>query len=110
MGKKPAATAAKAAAPKAAPGERPPRPSHGHKWDEEKQQWVGKGSLDERKAAKLTDSGPRQLGDGTVLKTWQSLPSDLLAEWAKQEKRARPWYSNARVWTQGKFHQKVLLQ
>ena len=24
-------------------GNRPERPSHGHKWDEEKQEWVGRG-------------------------------------------------------------------
>eukprot|EP00929_Paragymnodinium_shiwhaense_P043873 TRINITY_DN22530_c0_g2_i1.p1 TRINITY_DN22530_c0_g2~~TRINITY_DN22530_c0_g2_i1.p1 ORF type:complete len:1435 (+),score=380.84 TRINITY_DN22530_c0_g2_i1:69-4373(+) len=114
MGKKPAASSASVASAKSAAatgkdGDRPPRPSPGHKWDEEKKQWVGKGSLDERKAAKLKDSGPKELADGTVLKSWQSMPSTLLDEWAKREKRPRPQYRNARSWDMEKWHKRVIL-
>jgi len=112
MGKKPAAKAAAekpAAQTATSAGDRPPRPSHGHKWDDEKKEWVGKGSLDERKAAKLKETGPKEMDDGTILKSHQSMPTTLLFEWTKREKREKPWYSKARSWDASKFRQKVTL-
>ena len=76
-------------------GVRPERPSHGHKWDPESQKWVGRGAKESRVAAKLTDSGPREV-KGVSIETWQKLPSQLLGEWCQREKRPKPRWHPAR--------------
>lgn len=78
-------------------GRRPERPSHGHKWDAAQQAWVGRGAREQRVAAKLSDTGPRETAVGMV-ETWQKLPSTLIHEWCQKEKRPKPkWYGNKLV-------------
>ncbi|KAJ8600164.1 hypothetical protein CTAYLR_001927 [Chrysophaeum taylorii] len=77
-------------------GIRPERPSHGHKWDGDQQKWVGRGAREQRVAAKLTDTGPRE-ADGVKVETWQKLPWAILSEYCQREKRPKPtWHPTAR--------------
>ncbi len=78
-------------------GNRPERPSRGHKWDPEEQKWGGKGHKQKggsgqtsqvATAAKTTEKGQ------TVLAQWQKLPSCLLAEICKKEKRPPAKYKS----------------
>jgi len=73
-------------------GNRPERPSKGHKWDPDKKEWAGKGHKQKGggqaatvgTAAKITSVGCVEV------KQWQKLPSKILQEWCKKEKRPRP--------------------
>ncbi|KAL7550933.1 hypothetical protein ACHAWF_014139 [Thalassiosira exigua] len=70
---------------------RPERPSKGHKWDPETQQWGGKGHKQKgasgqtasvAQADKVTSVG------NTVLKQWQKLPTRLLSDLCKKNGKA----------------------
>jgi len=74
-------------------GNRPERPSRGHKWDPESQQWTGKGHKQKgasgqissvASTAKTTDIGK------TKIEQWQSLPTSLLEQFCRKEKRPYP--------------------
>jgi ATP-dependent RNA helicase DHX57 len=74
-------------------GNRPPRPSRGHKWYPETQEWAGKGHKQKgasgqtallSKEAKITDTGK------TKIEQWQRLPSQLLKEICKKQRRPPP--------------------
>ena len=74
-------------------GNRPERPSRGHKWYPEEQQWAGKGHKQKggsgqtssvAKVATLTTKG------NTKIEQWQKLPSQLLADQCKRERRPPP--------------------
>lgn len=74
-------------------GNRPERPSKGHKWDPETQQWGGKGHKQKGASgqtstvgqeAKITSVGKTQVAQ------WQRLPSQLLREVCQKQKRPPP--------------------
>jgi ATP-dependent RNA helicase DHX57 len=76
-------------------GNRPERPSRGHKWDPDSQTWGGKGHKQKgasgqvasiAQAATVTSVGK------TCLEQWQRLPTQLLLEYCKKQKRAAPVY------------------
>lgn len=56
------------------------------------------------------DKPAQEKADGTVVKSHQRMPTQLLQEWAQREKRPKPWYSSVRPWERGKFRQKVYLE
>jgi ATP-dependent RNA helicase DHX57 len=93
-------------------GNRPERPSRGHKWDPIEQKWGGKGHKQKggsgqtslvATAAKTTEQGQ------TVLAQWQQLPSSLLADVCKKEKRPPPKFKNL-VTHGGGFKFRVVIQ
>ncbi len=74
-------------------GNRPERPSKGHRWDPETQQWGGKGHKQKGASgqssvvgqqAKITEKGKTQLAQ------WQKLPSGILREYCQKQKRPPP--------------------
>ena len=76
-------------------GNRPERPSRGHKWYPEEQKWGGKGHKQKgasgqiastQVAAKTTSIGK------TVIASWQTLPSQLLVQQLKKLKRPTAKY------------------
>ncbi len=76
-------------------GNRPERPSRGHKWDPEAQAWGGKGhkqkgagTAQAAKEAVVTRSG------GTRIEQWQRLPTMLLQEYCKSQKRPPPKFKD----------------
>jgi hypothetical protein len=92
-------------------GNRPPRPSKGHKWDPESQTWGGKGHKQKgasgqialkSQEARTTDVGKTQVAQ------WQCLPSQLLEEVCKRQKRICPKYKNIDK-AKGKFRYRVKL-
>ncbi len=93
-------------------GNRPERPSKGHKWYPEEQKWAGKGHKQKGAsgqtsavgtAAKTTEKGQ------TVLAQWQKLPSSLLADVCKKEKRPPPKFKS--LSTHGGGHKyRVIIQ
>jgi ATP-dependent RNA helicase DHX57 len=74
-------------------GNRPERPSKGHRWDPETQKWGGKGHK-QKGASGQTASVGVEAKTTTVGKTliaqWQKLPSDILREWCQKQKRPQP--------------------
>jgi len=76
-------------------GNRPERPSKGHKWDPSTQQWGGKGH--KQKGATLQAASTGQADKvtnvgGVAIKQWQKLPSDLLKELCKKHGMGIPVY------------------
>ncbi len=74
-------------------GNRPERPSRGHRWDPETQQWGGKGHKQKGASgqtsvvgqqAKVTEKGKTQLAQ------WQKLPSGILRDYCQKQKRPPP--------------------
>jgi ATP-dependent RNA helicase DHX57 len=74
-------------------GHRPPRPSRGHKWDPETQQWGGKGHKQKGASGQtalvgqqdqVTEKGKTQIAQ------WQRLPSQILQEYCQKQKRPPP--------------------
>ena len=74
-------------------GNRPARPSKGHKWDPETQQWGGKGHKQKGASGqtrvvgqetKTTEVGKTQIAQ------WQKLPSNILREYCQKQKRPPP--------------------
>jgi ATP-dependent RNA helicase DHX57 len=102
----------KGAAPKDAPkctcdhsftclcGNRPERPSRGHKWDPESQEWGGKGHKQKggsgqtafvSKVAQTTAIGKTQL------EQWQKMPSELLRDFCQKQKRPPPKFKEVLI-------------
>jgi hypothetical protein len=78
-------------------GNRPERPSRGHKWYPEEQIWAGKGHKQKgasgqiatvSEKAKVTETGKTQVAQ------WQQLPSQLLGEYCRGQKRPSPKFKN----------------
>jgi hypothetical protein len=78
-------------------GNRPERPSKGHKWDPETQQWGGKGHKQKggsgqtgmvAEQAKVTEKGK------TSVSQWQRLPSQLLQEYCKRDRHPNPKFKD----------------
>jgi hypothetical protein len=76
-------------------GNRPERPTRGHKWDPESQQWGGKGHKQKGgsgqtsqvgtfQEAKVTEKGKTQVAQ------WQKLPSGILREYCDKQRRPPP--------------------
>jgi len=74
-------------------GNRPERPSRGHRWDQESQQWGGKGHKQKGgsgqtsmvgQEARVTEKGKTQLAQ------WQKLPSGILRDYCIKQKRPPP--------------------
>ena len=87
-------------------GNRPERPSRGHKWYPEEQKWGGKGHKQKgasgqiastQVAAKTTSIGK------TVIESWQTLPSQLLNQQMKKLKRPNAKYISKSQKQQQKF-------
>eukprot|EP00439_Symbiodinium_sp_Y106_P022785 s428_g2.t2 len=55
------------------------------------------------------DKPAEQKKDGTVVKSYQRMPTQLLQEWAQGQKRPKPEYSWARPFERGKCRSKVIL-
>ena len=78
-------------------GNRPERPSRGHKWYPDDQVWAGKGHKQKgasgqtalvSEQAKVTATGKTQVAQ------WQRLPTQLLQEFCKSQKRPNPSFKN----------------
>ena len=78
-------------------GNRPERPSKGHKWYPETQEWAGKGHKQKgasgqissvSQAAKTTSVGKTEVAQ------WQRLPSQLLQDICQRQKRPRAKFKN----------------
>ena len=87
-------------------GNRPERPSRGHKWDPETQQWGGKGHTQKggsgqtrvvAQAAKTTTLGQTEVAQ------WQRLPSQLLQEFCQKQKRPPPKFKQELLGQKNKF-------
>ncbi|KAL3921982.1 MAG: hypothetical protein SGILL_002453 [Bacillariaceae sp.] len=74
-------------------GNRPERPSKGHKWYPEEQIWAGKGHKQKGGSGQTSSTG-QQAKTTNVGKTqiaqWQQLPSTILREYCKKQKRPPP--------------------
>lgn len=74
-------------------GNRPPRPSKGHKWDPEAQVWGGKGHKQKGASGQVAtvsqEAVTTHVGK-TKIEQWQRLPSQLLEEYCKRQKRPSP--------------------
>ena len=77
-------------------GNRPPRPSRGHKWDPETQQWGGKGHKQKGASGQIASvSQPKKtLSSGTAISQWEKLPSQLLDQVCQKEGRPRAKYKS----------------
>lgn len=83
-------------------GNRPERPSRGHKWDPVTKQWGGKGH--KQKGAALGQAATvakdkvitTEVGK-TTLAPHQRLPSTILNEYCQKEKRKRPFYKEMKT-------------
>ena len=76
-------------------GNRPERPSKGHKWYPEEQIWAGKGHKQKGasgQTASLSKEAVVTKKGQTKIEQWQKLPSQLLADVCKKEKRPPPKY------------------
>jgi HrpA-like RNA helicase len=71
-------------------GNRPPRPSKGHKWYSETQEWAGKGHKQKGASGQIASVAQQatttQVGK-TKIEQWQRLPSTLLKEYCQRQKR-----------------------
>jgi hypothetical protein len=71
-------------------GNRPPRPSRGHKWDPVAQAWGGKGHKQKGASGQTAVLGQQvqvtAVGK-TALAQWQRLPSQLLSDYCQRQKR-----------------------
>jgi ATP-dependent RNA helicase DHX57 len=71
-------------------GNRPERPSRGHKWDRETQAWGGKGHKQKGASGQIAqkaESATTTSVGKTQVAQWQRLPSQLLQDFCKREKR-----------------------
>eukprot|EP00526_Cylindrotheca_closterium_P003295 CAMPEP_0113647716 /NCGR_PEP_ID=MMETSP0017_2-20120614/25277_1 /TAXON_ID=2856 /ORGANISM="Cylindrotheca closterium" /LENGTH=1482 /DNA_ID=CAMNT_0000559827 /DNA_START=29 /DNA_END=4477 /DNA_ORIENTATION=+ /assembly_acc=CAM_ASM_000147 len=74
-------------------GNRPPRPSRGHKWDPETQQWGGKGHKQKGASGQVSSAGKQAqttaVGQTNVAQ-WQKLPSTILRDYCQKQRRPPP--------------------
>lgn len=57
-----------------------------------------------------TEKPAQEKADGTVVKAWQRMPTQLLLEWTQQQKKSKPWYNSVRAWDKDKYRQKVYIE
>ena len=98
---------------KCACGNRPERPSRGHKWDPVAQQWGGKGHKQKGAsgqtssvgmAAKTTAVGKTQISE------WQKLPSELIETYCRKEKRPYPKYKSLDQCRSGCYKYRIIIK
>ncbi len=78
-------------------GNRPERPSKGHKWDPETQTWGGKGHKQKGasgQTASVAQKATTTAVGQTSVAQWQRLPSQLLQDYCKKNKRPFPKFEN----------------
>lgn len=76
-------------------GHRPPRPSKGHKWDTETQQWGGKGHKQKGASGQVASvEQPKKEVGSTTVSQWQKLPSQLLDHVCQKEGRPPAKYKS----------------
>eukprot|EP00804_Cyclotella_cryptica_P010194 CCRYP_013832-RA/>CCRYP_013832-RA protein AED:0.01 eAED:0.01 QI:166/1/1/1/1/0.8/5/1790/1137 len=79
-------------------GNRPERPSKGHKWDPTTQQWGGKGHKQKGASVQAAVVGQAEkvttVGN-VAIKQWQKLPSDILRDLCKKNGKGLPIYKRA---------------
>ena len=89
-------------------GNRPERPSRGHRWDPATQQWSGKGHRQKGGSGQISSTAVEarttEVGKTTVAQ-WQQLPSTLLQEITKKEGRPQPKYKSI-----GQYKFRVIIQ
>jgi hypothetical protein len=89
-------------------GNRPERPSKGHRWDPATQQWGGKGHRQKGGSGQTSsvaqEAQTTEIGKTTVAQ-WQKLPSTLLAEVTRKESQPQPKYKSI-----GKYKFRVIIQ
>ena len=95
-------------------GNRPERPSKGHKWYSDTQTWAGKGHKQKGgsgqvkvtgEQVKVTEKGQTQLSQ------WQKLPSSILSDYCQKQKRPSPKFKKLVNDTHApKFKYRVILQ
>lgn len=76
-------------------GNRPERPSKGHKWYPEEQIWAGKGHKQKGasgQVASISQQAQVTTKGKTTISQWQRLPSQLLVDFCQRQKRPRPHY------------------
>lgn len=81
-------------------GNRPPRPSRGHKWDSEAQAWGGKGHKQKGGSGQtkfVAESAKTTAVGNTAVAQWQQLPSQLLQEVCKRQRRPPPKFKNIEI-------------
>jgi hypothetical protein len=92
-------------------GNRPERPSRGHKWFPEEQIWGGKGHKQKgasgqtalvSEQAKVTATGKTQVAQ------WQRLPIQLLLEYCKGQKRPNPTFQ--KICSDGKVRYRCIVR
>jgi ATP-dependent RNA helicase DHX57 len=91
-------------------GNRPERPSKGHKWDPETQTWGGKGHKQKGasgQTASVAQKATTTAVGQTSVAQWQRLPSQLLQEYCKKNKRPLPKFENKSK--NAKYHYRVIL-
>lgn len=96
-------------------GNRPPRPSRGHRWDAVTKTWGGKGH--KQKGAALGQAATvgkdlkvitTNIGQ-TTLQPHQRLPSTTLAEVCQKQKRHRPFYKEIKT-AGSKFQYRLIIK
>jgi ATP-dependent RNA helicase DHX57 len=95
-------------------GNRPERPTRGHKWDPDSQQWGGKGHKQKggsgqtsmtAKSIQTTAIGKTQISE------WQKLPTRLLNDFCKKDRRPFPKFKALdRCKKPGNFKFRVIIQ
>ncbi|CAK0869099.1 unnamed protein product [Prorocentrum cordatum] len=55
------------------------------------------------------EAPPEEKKDGTIVKAWQRMPTQLLHEWAQAQKRPKPCYNKAWAYDKSKCRMKVIL-
>ncbi|GAX26203.1 hypothetical protein FisN_16Lh020 [Fistulifera solaris] len=93
-------------------GHRPERPSKGHKWDPETQTWGGKGHKQKGasgQTASIAQKATTTAVGQTSVAQWQRMPSQLLQEYCKKNKRPLPKLENKSKNANAKCLYKVIL-
>jgi ATP-dependent RNA helicase DHX57 len=78
-------------------GNRPERPSRGHKWDSEAQAWGGKGHKQKGASGQVAlkgESAKTTAVGKTAIAQWQRLPSQLLQDVCAKQRRPSPKFKN----------------
>lgn len=75
-------------------GNRPERPSKGHKWYPETQTWAGKGHKQKGASGQIASVAQQAkvTEASTVVAQWQRLPTQILQEYCQRQKRPLPAY------------------
>ena len=92
-------------------GNRPPRPSKGHKWDPSTQQWGGKGHKQKGASTQAASVGQQATTTAvgkTQIAQWQKLPSDLLLDFCQKQKRPLPKFKEV-LNTSGTFKYRCIV-